>query len=96
MLPFRSHNLNARFERVIQTIQQECLDNFLLFGTRHLDSLISEFVEYYNTVRSHSRREHLPPLRQEVPEENCTIDFAKIVCQERIGGQVNSFERVAA
>jgi len=96
MLPFRSPNLNARCERVIQTIQQECLDNFLVFGTRHLDYLISEFVEYYNTVRSHSRREHLPPLRQDVPKENCTIDFAKIVCKERLGGLIKSFERVAA
>ena len=96
MLPFRSPNLNARCERVIQTIQQECVDNFLVFGTRHLDYLISEFVEYYNTVRSHSRREHLPPLRQNVPEENSTIDFSKIVCQERLGGLIKSFERAAA
>ena len=96
VLPFRSPNLNARCERVIQTIQQECVDNFLVFGTRHLDYLISEFVEYYNTVRSHSRREHLPPLRQNVPEENSTIDFSKIVCQERLGGLIKSFERAAA
>ena len=96
MLPFRSPNLNARCERVIQTIQQECLDNFLVFGTRHFDYLVSKFAEYYNTESSHSRREHLPPLRRDLPEENSTIDFSKFVCKERLGGLIKSFERAAA
>ena len=41
-------------------------------------------------------KSNLPPLRQDVPEENGTIDFAKIVCKERLGGLIKSFERVAA
>jgi hypothetical protein len=36
---------------------------------------------------------HLPPLRQDMPEENSTIVFSKIVCQERLGGLIKSFER---
>jgi hypothetical protein len=61
-LPYRSPNLNAKCERAIQTIQQECLDNFLVFGCGHLDYLVREFVEYYNSARSQSCRGHLPPL----------------------------------
>ena len=95
-LAFRSPNLNARCERVIQTIKQECLDFFLVFGSRHLDYLISEFVEYYNTTRSHSRRDHLPPLRQDLPEEQNTIKISEVVCRERLGGLIKSFERAAA
>jgi putative transposase len=96
LLPFRSPNLNARCERVIQTIKQECLDFFLVFGSRHLDYLISEFVDYYNTTRSHSRRDHLPPLRQDLPDEHNTIEISDIVCRERLGGLIKSFERAAA
>ena len=96
VLPFCSPNLNARCERVIQTIQQECLETFLVFGSGHLDYLISEFVEYYNTVRSHSRREHLPPLRLDMPKENNTVDCSKVVCKERLGVLIKSFERIAA
>ena len=96
LLPFRSPNLNARCERVIQTIKQECLDFFLVFGSRHLDYLISEFVEYYNTTRSHSRRDHLPPLRQDLPDEHNMIKISEIVCRERLGGLIKSFERSAA
>lgn len=43
VLPFRLPNLNAGCERVIQTIQQAYVDNFLVFGARHLAYLISEF-----------------------------------------------------
>ena len=81
---------------MIQTIKQECLDFFLVFGSRHLNYLISEFVEYYNTTRSHSRRDHLPPLRHDLPEEGDTVEFSEIVCRERLGGLIKSFERAAA
>ena len=36
-LPVRSPNLNARVERVIQTIKHECLQHFIVLGRDHLD-----------------------------------------------------------
>jgi putative transposase len=41
-LQLRSPNLNAYMERFIQTLQQECLDHFVIFGTVHLDHLLKE------------------------------------------------------
>ncbi len=52
VLPIASPNLNGRVERFIQTIKYECLFKFILFGQRHLDHVVSEFVDYYN-VASH-------------------------------------------
>lgn len=43
---FRSPNLNAFVERVIQSIQQECLDHFVILGTKHFDHLCSEYLAY--------------------------------------------------
>ena len=40
MLSYRSPNLNAYIERFVQTIQQECLDHFLIFGEKHFDYLV--------------------------------------------------------
>ena len=47
-LPKASPNLNGRCEKVIGTIKRECLRRFILFGRRHIDYLIAEFVDYYN------------------------------------------------
>ena len=53
-LPIASPNLNARVERFIQTLKYECLHHFILFGQRHVDYLVDEFVDYYNRERAHS------------------------------------------
>ena len=71
-LPKGSPNLNGRCERFIETIKMECLRKFIIFGKRHLDHIVSEFVTYYNTRRAHMERDHLPPIR-DVPEEVATL-----------------------
>ena len=94
-LPKASPNLNGRCERFIETIKLECLNKFIIFGKRHLDHIVSEFVDYYNTVRSHMERDHLPPVREE-PEEVETLSMEQIEIKSYVGGLVKSFERKAA
>ena len=95
-LPKASPNLNGRCERFIETIKLECLAKFIIFGKRHLDHLISEFTTYYNTVRSHMERDHLPPVRSTEPEEVETLKLNEVVVKSHVGGLVKSFERKAA
>jgi len=94
-LPKASPNLNGRCERFIETIKLECLSKFIIFGKRHLDYLVSEFTDYYNTRRSHMERDHLPPVRQE-PDEVDTLKLDEIEVKSYVGGLVKSFERKAA
>ena len=94
-LPKASPNLNGRVERFLGTLRWECLDKFIIFGKRHLDYLISEFLDYYNTRRAHMEREHLPPL-SEAPEEVETLKPDEIEVKSYVGGLVKSFERKAA
>ena len=58
--------------------------------------VVNSTVDYYNTTRSHSRRDHLPPLRQDLPDERNMTEVSEIVCRERLGGLIKSFERAAA
>ena len=90
-----SPNLNGRCERFIQTIKLECLAKFIIFGKRHLDYLLCEFTEYYNTVRSHMERDHLPP-RRDVPTEVETLKPDQIEIKSYVGGLVTAFQRKAA
>lgn len=41
---FRAPNTNAYVERFVQTIQQECLDRFLVFGEKHMNHICREFL----------------------------------------------------
>ena len=94
-LPKASPNLNGRCERFIGTLRWECLDKFIVFGKRHLDYLVGEFMEYYNNHRSHMERDWLPPVREE-PEEVDTLKLDQIEVKSYVGGLVKSFERKAA
>ena len=94
-LPKGSPNLNGKCERLIETIKLERLRKFIVFGKRHLDHLITEFVTYYNTRRSHMQRDHLPPIH-DLPEEVETIRLDQIEVKSYVGGLVKSLERKAA
>jgi putative transposase len=68
---------------------------FIVFGKRHMDYLIAEFVTYYNTRRSHMERNHLPPIR-DVPEEVATLTMDQIEVKSYVGGLGRLFRRKAA
>ncbi|QDU09798.1 integrase core domain-containing protein [Gimesia aquarii] len=94
-LPIASPNLNGKCERFIEMIKLECLAKFIIFGKQHLDHLVSEFTEYYNTCRSHTARDHLPPIR-ELPDDVEKLSLDEVQVVSHIGGLVKSFERKAA
>lgn len=94
-LPKASPNLNGRCERAILTLTSECLSRFFVFGKRHLDYLLGEFVEYYNRVRSSMVRDDLPPVRA-APEEVETLKYDQIQIKSLVGGLVKSFHLKAA
>jgi lysine/ornithine N-monooxygenase len=48
-----SPNLNVYAEQFIQFVKQECFDHFVVFGERHLDHLVREYEDYYNSMQQH-------------------------------------------
>jgi putative transposase len=95
-LPHRSPNLNAYAERFIQTLRTECLDQFVVMGTRHLDHPTAEFAAHYLRERPHlglgSRTPAGPPvkIRRSPPAP------ADVVCEQRLGGVLMHYHRKAA
>jgi len=51
--PFRAPRANAFAERFVGTARRECLDWLLIRNERHLERVLTEFVEHYNSARPH-------------------------------------------
>jgi putative transposase len=93
-------------ERFVPTIQQECLDHFVVFGSRHMDVLCQEFKVHYHEERPHqglgnglvisdSRAKKRSKFKAK-PSETDSIPISAIRCQERCGGLLKSYSRKAA
>ncbi len=92
----RAANMNAFVERWIQSIQQEALDHFIVFGEDHFNYLVSEYVDYYQTVRPHQSLDN-KPLTGDWPEpESGEPPNGEIICHTRLGGLLKHYERKAA
>ena len=95
-MPVQSPNLRPHVERVIQTLQTEALDGLVIVSERHLNHINRELKAWYNTERSHSSRENLPPAWDKPPPPQNTVSPQEIVCTTRLGGLLNSYARRAA
>jgi putative transposase len=93
-IPAQSPNCNPHAERFVRTIKYECLNQFVLFGERHLRHLIKEFVEHYMTERFHQGIGG--QLIRNVGPTNDNGADGKVVCRSRLGGLLNFYHREAA
>lgn len=105
---YRSPNTVAFVERFIQTLQQECLDYFVVFGEQHMNHLVSEMVAHYHDERPHQAKDNEPLLRRPAeprrkqpkgrkesapPQE---VALGDIKCRQRLGGLLKHYSRKAA
>jgi len=95
LTPIRSPNLQAHVERVIQTIKHEVLNAFCIVSNQHLDKILRTTQSWYNHRRCHSSREHLPPVRDEIPTVFEKFSKSKVVCESELGGHLMSYRRAA-
>ena len=91
-----SPNLRAHVERVIQTLQHEVLNYFVIVGPKHLNDITRHAMAWYNGERPHSSRDHLPPACEKPPEPQVTLKMSEVVCTTRLGGLLKSYSRRAA
>jgi len=95
---FRAPNTVAFVERFIQTLGQECLDHFIVFGERHLNHLCSVFLNYYHRMRPHQSKENRPLITKgrQRTRALATIPLSDVRCEQRLGGLLKHYYRKAA
>jgi putative transposase len=65
--PVRAPRANAFAERSVGTVRRECLDRTLIFGRRHLERVMAEYVAHYNGHRPHRALGQQAPLLPSIP-----------------------------
>jgi len=93
-LPHCAPNLSAHVERFIQTVQDECLNRFIVMGTRYLDHLTTEFIEHYNQERPHSAIKFRTPTGRP-PALRLAGHRGTVRCRTRLGGVLRHYYRAA-
>lgn len=83
---------NAYVEAFIHTLRRECLNQIIPLGTRHLERVVTSYVDYYNTVRCHSSLDYDSPNDRPVdPASN-----GEIISVPKVGGLHHHYVRRAA
>ncbi len=60
-IPPRSPRANAYAERFVLTARTEVTDRMLIFGQRHLRTILAQYEAHYNGRRPHRSRQLRPP-----------------------------------
>jgi putative transposase len=91
-IPPRSPRANAYAERFVLTARTEITDRMLIFGERHLRTIMAHYEIHYNGRRPHRSRQLRPP-RPDHP----VADLSNERIQRRpvLGGLINEYERAA-
>jgi transposase InsO family protein len=91
-IPPRSPCANAYAERFVLTARTEVTDRMLIFGQRHLRTILNEYEAHYNGRRPHRSLQLQPPGPDhpvaDLPQERTTR-------RPVLGGLINEYERAA-
>jgi len=91
--PIRAPRANAFAERWVRTVREECLDQVLVFGRSHLQSVLREYMGHYNAQRPHRSLELAPP---EATEARGSPPCASPVRRDVLGGLIHEYHAPAA
>ena len=91
-IPPRCPRANAYAERFVLTARTEVTGRMLIFGQRHLRTILDQYAAHYNGRRPHRSRQLRPP-RPDHPAAD--LSQARIKRRPVLGGLINEYERAA-
>ncbi|MEV0381776.1 integrase core domain-containing protein [Nonomuraea sp. NPDC050643] len=89
-IPPRAPRANAFAERWVRTARTECTDRLLIFGERHLRTVLDEYSDHYNRHRPHRS------LGLRAPTDDSDViplPTGRIERRQVLGGLINEYQR---
>ena len=94
--PVQAPRANAFAERFVGTVRRECLDRLLIFGRRHLEQVLAEYLVHYNGHRPHRALDQQAPLTfGATPNPARGPDPMGLRRTEILGGLIHEYQLVA-
>ncbi|MGH3231378.1 MAG: integrase core domain-containing protein, partial [Streptosporangiaceae bacterium] len=90
--PPRTPRANCYAERWIRTARAECTDRMLIYGERHLRSVLGEYAGHYNRHRPHQSLQQRPPDQCGQPDAPLNLPVRR---REVPGGVINEYYQAA-
>ena len=88
----RSPWQNPYVERVIGSIRRECLDHTIILVERHLRRVVRNYVNYYNTLRTHLSLSKDAPTGRSIQSP----ERGRVIERPHVGGLHHEYFRKAA
>ena len=84
--PIQAPQANGVAERFVRTARSECLDWLLILNARHLERVLTVFVDHYNGHRAHRSLNHATERLVRAGEDQVLWRGLTVVRRDRLGG----------
>jgi transposase len=92
--PIAAPRAKAHAERWVGSARRECLDRILIVSRRQLETVLREYVVYYNTHRPHRSLDQQPPLPKMRLVQPLDHEW-RLRRHDRLGGLLHEYELAA-
>jgi putative transposase len=94
-IPPRAPKANAYAERWVRTVRAGCLDWTLIWNGRHLERVLSRYVEHYNTGRPHRGIDLEVPVSAPMATVTVLPVAGRVERVDVLGGLIPEYRRAA-
>jgi hypothetical protein len=94
-IPPRAPRANAYAERWVRTVRTECLDWLLIWNRRHLEKVLTVYVDHYNTARPHRGINLGVPAAPDEPTPATAAQIERIERVDILAGLMHEYRYAA-